>query len=73
MISIKLTDAQVVLLNWDTRRPNKSGKGWREYWLTREDLAQVRDIVETLASGSDCVSSSKALLRKVERLSEVYQ
>lgn len=71
MISIKLTDAQVVLLNWDTRRPNKTGKGWREYWLTREEIGEVRDVAETLSSGSDCVSSAKALLRKVEKIAEV--
>lgn len=73
MISIKLTDSQVVMLNWDHRRPNKTGKGWREYWLTQEDFAEVRDIAETLASGSDCVSSAKALLRKVEKIAEVQQ
>lgn len=65
---LRLTSAQVVMLEWDRIPFVKSGKGWREYDVDDETLATVREVAETLSWGSDCVTAAKALLRKVNQI-----
>lgn len=65
---LRLTDSQVVLLDWDNRRCLKTGKGWREYEVSAEEVREVRDIADTMSWGSDFVSAAKALLRKLDKM-----
>lgn len=66
--TLRLTDAQVVLLEWDRRQCAKCGRGWREYVVNADELADALETAESLSWGSDCVTAAKALVRKIERI-----
>lgn len=67
---IRLTDGQIVLLEWD-RRPflRKLARG-REYEVTAADLDMMRDVSETMLSEADPRNRAYArtLLRKLDSL-----
>lgn len=67
-MKLRLTDSQVVLLEWDRKKPDKVGKGWREYNLTDSDITHIKEIAETIAYCSDNSSAAKALIRKLEKI-----
>lgn len=65
--TIRMTDKQIATLEWDRKAPARAGRGWREFDLTEEEYWNARDIADALSWGSDCVTSAKALMRKLEQ------
>ncbi len=65
---IRLTDKQIVLLEWDRRPCLQQFKSGREFDVDASDLDEIRTVAETLSWGADggTIASAKSLLRKLD-------